>query len=179
MKKLLGLLLVVSGLNAQNPLYQAIEDGEEAEAIAMIDAGADVHARSAGRPFETVLARACYGSGVNLRIVRYLLERGADPRVGDYSGLTPLHDTDDIEVMELLLTHAPTLVKRLTVNGDTPLHYAAMQEQPEKVELLLRYGADPGAENLDGETPIAAYRRKVSRPSSRITRLLNLQAHCA
>ncbi len=107
----------------------------------MIDAGASVHGRCMGIPWETVLSRACYGRGVNMRIIAYLLEHGADAKRGDYGNRTPLHDTHNIAVAELLLKHDPTLVHEKTIDGKTPLDFAVAQGNQAKIDLLLAYGA--------------------------------------
>lgn len=38
--------------------------------------------------------------------------------------------------------------------GNCPLHIAAQANQASQVELLVVYGADPGALDLGGKTPI-------------------------
>jgi ankyrin repeat protein len=38
--------------------------------------------------------------------------------------------------------------------GTTPLHVAAKAGQVSQAELLVVYGADPGAEDSQGKTPI-------------------------
>ena len=42
---------------------------------------------------------------------------------------------------------------RLQDKGTSPLHVAAAVNQPLQVELLLVYGADPGAYDQNGRTP--------------------------
>jgi len=38
--------------------------------------------------------------------------------------------------------------------GKTALHYAASSKQPELIELLQKYGADPNIQDGDGHTPL-------------------------
>lgn len=56
------------------------------------------------------------------------------------------------EMMEMI-TVAGTDVNRPSESGDRPLHWAA-QRGPDKVALLLAYGADVDAKNQDGLTPL-------------------------
>ena len=37
--------------------------------------------------------------------------------------------------------------------GNTPLHFAALENRKEVVELLLKHGADKEAQNADGKKP--------------------------
>ncbi|HTN76188.1 MAG TPA: ankyrin repeat domain-containing protein [Pirellulaceae bacterium] len=44
---------------------------------------------------------------------------------------------------------------------NTPLHFAAQYNKPEVVALLLEHGANPLAEDLDGDTPLGLANGKV------------------
>jgi ankyrin repeat protein len=46
--------------------------------------------------------------------------------------------------LSLLLSFGANIQQR-GVNDDTPLHYAACQDDPSSIELLLKQGADPDA----------------------------------
>ena len=46
-----------------------------------------------------------------------------------------------------------TLLCVVQERGNCPLHIAAQAGQPSQVELLVVYGADPGAFDANGRTP--------------------------
>ncbi len=57
------------------------------------------------------------------------------------------------EIVETLLD-AGSQVNFANKNSDTPLHLAALVENPEMVKILLRWGADPNAINICFERPL-------------------------
>jgi len=82
----------------------------------------------------------------------------------DKDGMTPLHWAADrgeqlvAQVLVSMLKMQPPAAILGCLNakdpaGDTPLHYAVNTENVELARLLCAAGADPGAENDDGETP--------------------------
>lgn len=81
----------------------------------------------------------------------------------DKDGMTPLHwaaDSDNSEVMQALLKllgdsdAAKTRIDAKDADGNTALHFAVMSESQEMARLLVGAGANPDAENEDGETPL-------------------------
>lgn len=85
--------------------------------------------------------------------VKWLLEHGADVNAIAYNGFTPLHLTDNPDVIALILQHRPDLTIRCRISGQTPLQRAAgmlvrarSADQEKKwrgiVELYRRAGAD-------------------------------------
>ena len=97
-------------------------------------------------------------------IVRYLLDRGANPRVQNHYGVSALWipaQKGMLPVVELLLnagaeTHvAPfgNLADELNITGWTPLYAAMKSRKFDVVKLLLRRGADPNAVTKLGSTP--------------------------
>jgi hypothetical protein len=84
---------------------------------------------------------------------------------GDAASLSPEEQvfryatTGDAAAMEALLKTDPTLVNLEDV-GDyrTPLHVAAFSGNAKIVDILLKNGADPRAEDANGFTPADAAR---------------------
>ena len=91
----------------------------------------------------------------NAEETRALIAAGADPKVWDGRGDTPLHfssirGADAAEQMRVLLAAGADPNAR-NDRGETPLHRA---ESAEKVQALIAGGADPNARDNRGETPL-------------------------
>uniref|UniRef100_A0ABD2WPP2 Uncharacterized protein n=1 Tax=Trichogramma kaykai TaxID=54128 RepID=A0ABD2WPP2_9HYME len=94
---------------------------------------------------------------------RWLLRRGADPNSVNEEGLTPLHIIAKIDffLAEEFIDISEELNHLVQIDardklGNTPLHYALKYARHERVELLLRNGADPNSVNEEGLTPLHA-----------------------
>jgi ankyrin repeat protein len=97
-------------------------------------------------------------------VVELLITNGADVRVADSDGDTPLHIAatgfkwalygsesaieDHKEVVKLLIANGAD-VNAKDEQGKTPLHNAAYYNQKETVELLITNGADVNATTVD------------------------------
>jgi ankyrin repeat protein len=105
--------------------------------------------------FRTPLMWAAYYNDV--RMVRLLLEHGADPNRSTFFGNPLSHAcwNDGFEVAELLIDRGANVNARDAVANFTPLHWAAGNEalSPHLVKLLLGRGADP---NEAGGEPVGA-----------------------
>jgi cytohesin len=129
----------------------------------MLDRGADIEARDHRR--NTPLLRAAWQG--NQRMVRFLLDRGADPLVCDEIGQSALHfaaQNSDADVLLLLLPHGLDVNQREAKYGYAPLHVvdsagrvgASPIQCRRAVRLLLRHGADIEAPDDGGDTPLCA-----------------------
>src|SRR5262245_45932355 len=94
----------------------------------------------------------------DVRLVRLLLERGADPNQSTYFGNPLSHACwhDSFEAAELLIAQGAHVDARDALANFTPLHWAAGTESssPDVAKLLLANGADP---NAAGGEPIEAF----------------------
>jgi len=99
---------------------------------------------------------------VNLReVVQILLDAGADPNGADKKGVTPLiANSRDIEIAQMLIGHGAN-VNAQASDGFTPLLNA---ETVELTRLLLKNGADPFAQTLQGETALD-WAKRMNRKS--------------
>ena len=110
----------------------------------LIDAGADVGA--ANRTGVTPLSLAAAGAGAGL--VARLVEAGADPNERLPGGETPLMmavRTGRVAVMDVLLGRGADVNAAEARRGTTALMWAAANEHPDAVRLLVERGADVSA----------------------------------
>ncbi len=145
------------------PLQDAVEELQPPGEVGGLDAmvlllrhGAMVDGRD-GPEDSTPLLRAVQRN--HIEAVRLLLAAGADPNVRDNRGDSPLRicaAKSYVDVARLLLRCGAT--KAIDEwGGDRPmtaLGIAARDLQVDMVKLLLAYGADPQARDVDDCTPL-------------------------
>ena|GEM_PF-4287420 len=116
----------------------------------------------------------------NPELVKYLLEKGADPSVKDGWGVSPLmlvscSETDEssydlennLEIIRLLLKHGADVNERSVPyqsisgatteyagGGKTPLMFASGAAALQKAKFLIENGADVNAQDAMGMTPL-------------------------
>lgn len=139
-------------------LYAAARGGRVDRALALIDAGADVHALPAADERDQRSLPVLAAVLPDLRLLRALIAQGVDVN-GAHAGMTPLlaatrdswHGRPEA-VMTLLANGAdPRVTDR---DGNTPLHLAARSSDPGVAALLGDAAADLEARNQDGLTPL-------------------------
>jgi len=121
-------------------LIDAARTGDAAAAVAEIERGADVSARSADGT--TALHWAVYHDDETL--VARLIEAGADVDIANDYGATPLSEAavvGDAAVIERLL-NAGADVDALGKDGQTALMIVARDNNLDAARLLLEHGAD-------------------------------------
>ncbi len=94
-------------------------------------------------------------SGGHIEVVRYLLEKGADPLVTSPDGSSLLHlaaGSGDLELAALLI-ESGCLVDRQDGNGETPLMFAVLAEHRDAASFLVAKGASMTVTNNRGRTP--------------------------
>ena len=88
------------------------------------------------------------------------------------TGFTPMHFAaayGHVHMIVLLNQFDPDLCQLVDQMGQTPLHVASQQENPNVVSLLLKIGSDPRAFDRTGTTPL-----ELSANSSQdVRRVLN------
>lgn len=91
-------------------------------------------------------------------LVKLLLNHGASSILD--KGFTLLHwvsSNGDIQILKIILLNNININIKDIVNNDedrTPLHWAAQENQVEAGILLLKYGANIEATDIDGKTPL-------------------------
>ncbi len=152
--------LVAHGANvnvqqkAQQPYRTKLDRGDDG----MLSAGT------------TPLIRA--GKAADVAVVKFLLEKGADPKLTTRNGINPLmaaagvgtkeedttgrHKTaaDMIETIKLCLAAGVDINAADSNNGRTALHGAALQGFDAVVQYLVERGAKLDAKDKNGRTPL-------------------------
>jgi ankyrin repeat protein len=88
---------------------------------------------------------AAYGDPA---VIELLLKAGADPDSANADGQTALMvvaHTSNVKAAELLLGHGAHVDATEKLRGQTALHFATAESQPQMVQELLRHRADPNA----------------------------------
>lgn len=99
---------------------------------------------------------------------RQLIRQGARHDVFSAAGL------GDLASLKFLLTQNPGDAQARDRQGRTPLHWAALSEQPEVIPVLIQAGADASASDADGNTPL--HLALVHWPSGAAEALLRARA---
>ena len=128
------------------PLYWACATGQNQTALLLINAGADVNAlstRNDGEQLSSLYRAIKLG---HTEVVKALLEKIADPNIGDASPLYWACATGHTQTA-LLLINAGADVNAFATNNDgkklSSLYRAANLGDTEVVRALLEKGADP------------------------------------
>ncbi|XP_023313840.1 ankyrin repeat and SOCS box protein 3-like, partial [Trichogramma pretiosum] len=99
------------------------------------------------------------------RLIRLLLNRGANPNTANAKGETPLHkicelcEIETIAVVNMCMIPFREVKERVQADirdnkGNAPLHIALDEGYKNLIEWLLRIGADPNCANKNGETAL-------------------------
>lgn len=140
---------------------------------ALLNAGADLeaiqHIRDGGEDFPATPVWYAASWGANLKLVDYLLKRGAS---ADHC-LWAIVWRDDDAMMKRALKTSPRLDRK--GEGETPIFYAARLKRLKTLDLLIEAGADPNIRDDKGRDAVEiAKARKL--PKEILARLEKLAA---
>lgn len=145
--------------NLDNMLYEAAVKGDFENVRRYIDMGANIN--SVDSSGSTIIYRMSLLKDLSMdrmNCLNYLLLKGADANKENYNGYTPLtaHLSSNLFNKEFLdrLVQNNAEVNSPDFDGDTPLHFAVMNNNLEAVEYLLENGANTNVKNKDGITPL-------------------------
>jgi predicted RNA-binding Zn-ribbon protein involved in translation (DUF1610 family) len=136
------------------PLYSAVVKGNIDEVDRLLREGVDPNQKGTlGHPPLTAAV-----SGDYPLIAERLLNAGADPDRRDNLGWAPLHHAvktrgANLDMIVILVRHGAG-VDVTDKHLRTPLHRASQFGHVQAVRLLVRLGADPGARDENGWTPL-------------------------
>jgi ankyrin repeat protein len=142
----------------QTPLMVAVRENHPTIVRLLIDAGANVNARTrTGQTPNWVLPNSVPGFGHGVGIVRGgLPQRGSrQPIPGAMSPLLYAARDGRLEVARLLVT-AGADVNQTDANEITPLISAIVNNRPDVARFLMEHGADIHAADWYGRTPLWA-----------------------
>ncbi|GFR76508.1 ankyrin repeat-containing domain [Elysia marginata] len=126
---------------------------------------------------QTSLYKACKSRHADWKIVKFLLDKGADVNKEVKGGWTPLAAAchyGKLEVINLLIEHGASLHWK-TSEGNTPLAIAVYKKRVEVCLLLLRRGAEVDGTTKGGFSPLMISAQQGNTEISRI--LLGFGAH--
>ncbi len=140
-------------------MLTAVGAGNVAQALALLDAGADANVAPGPNDRDQRGALSIAATWSDLGLMRTLIAKGADPNLA-VNGITPLHAAtrDSLHgradaVMTLLANGA--IPDRVDHDGNAPLHHAALSEEPTIAAMLLDAGAATDPVNREGLTALA------------------------
>ena len=128
-----------------------MEDFSAKRVRAALASGANPNCRRRGTPLTTIAA-----GWRRSKVLRTLLEHGANPHRRDDQGFTALHmacQCGHYQAVRLLIQHGAPLDAQ-DVIGWTPLHSAIYKDRFRAAASLLRAGADPNLTDTQGMTPL-------------------------
>ena len=134
-------------------IIQAVFDGDIDEVRTLIQAGADVNARSIDHGTTPLMQAAADG---RMDLVDLLLASGADPMEYDENGNTALHEAvfhDHVDIARL------TIASGAIVSGyeaGEPMMMAALRGHVDCVRLFLDAGVDVDFVDIDGSTALTS-----------------------
>ena len=141
-----------TGGRRHSPLAAALCKGHFQVAELLHQHGASVNATD----YNKTLLQAASVDGRS-DVVRWLLERGADPNSQQNDHVPPIHlatVNGRPEVIQTLLEYGVD-IHSTDKDGRTPLHLASSSGKVEVVRLLLEHGANANLVDNDGCTPLS------------------------
>ncbi|KAL5582316.1 hypothetical protein UlMin_014758 [Ulmus minor] len=143
----------------KSPLIRAIQAGDEAVAVLLLNANIDINDVDAdGNSALHWFFKASKGSCVpETSILLLLLKHGARVNQKNKLGFTAFHiaaANGNLQALQILLLEDPDGIKYKTEMKETPVFFAVNNDHMDCAELLLRWGANSEVFNLRRQRPI-------------------------
>jgi outer membrane protein assembly factor BamB len=116
--------------SSSNDIWSAVMDGDQEKVVQLLENGTSIDARQPGYDMTPLNTAVLFGQR---DLVILLLDRGADPSLGNKDGSTPLHIAAflaDLETIGMLLTKGAS-VNAKNRQGQTPLELIQTKWTPE------------------------------------------------
>ena len=84
----------------------------------------------------------------DVKTVKYLLDKGANPNIPDNDQQLPIHLTYNFQIIKLLIKKCPFMINRQNCVGLTALHIAIKNKNYETMKYLLAKNADPNIKTI-------------------------------
>ena len=137
--------------NLAPELFQAITENQTDKALALIASCADVNELNNDKQTALMLA----AKNGNWNVIAALLEHNADIHAVDTKGNTALfYAVGSGDIYSVLALLDAQEINKPNTAGITPLIHAITSNNPEIVDTLLAYGADPNRIDNAGFTPL-------------------------
>ena len=147
----------------------AVLNGDLPALESFLSAGGDINAPDANghtMPGEDTLLTLAVSSG-NIETIRFLLERGADPKIGGHL-VYPLHLARDAQTAELLLANGARVDAQSAHSRSTALALwlelfgsRSTGQDSELILVLLRHGASLDVRNASGHDVLEIAQRLI------------------
>ena len=174
----------VDGDNAPLPVLHAAVDKNEIEKVTEIlsleECGADKSKTAENGSCSDVNWESTTRGGRQRTAIFYvksrkmlelIVSKGAEVKVNDIQGYTPLHFADNPEVADYFLDKGLDIEAK-NVSGYTPLYRAIKDERYETARFLFEQGANPNAETNIKNTPLEEARSQSSKKTVKLNKLI-------
>ncbi|WP_394749018.1 ankyrin repeat domain-containing protein [Spongiimicrobium salis] len=153
----------------EHDIHQYIELGNTEKVAAFLQKGNDINALY-HKGFR--LLHYAIKHDRNAKMVKYLLEQGADPNL-DVEGISPLMFAVGYQKHHSIqaLINYDIDVNRISPDKETALSFAIRGRDPKAVKLLLDAGADPKLEISKGHTAMALAKKENHREISALLQI--------
>lgn len=158
-----------------DPAFVACIRGNTSDLQTCLDSGWDVnHLFTCGdHPLQVAIRNN------NFEAVKFLLENGTD-KLFVISSLTVacMYPNTDVKTVKLLVAHGAKL--NIEKNGSSPLSLAVRLRNPYVVRYLLKNGAKPNSDRLDGESLLMyllndyVWCNHIEKANGRLLRMIEL-----
>src|SRR5262249_44594816 len=141
--------------NGQTPLHLALRNDNFAIVKFLLDNGADINIldKNGKSPFDIAVHYSSDEVIGLLEKVRTALEKARVEKKGPAELDNAIDEPLATKDFEAILKSGVDVNNKKF--GDTPLNKViSHKRRPEKVELLLKYGANPNIKNSEGKTPL-------------------------
>ncbi|KAL7783391.1 ankyrin repeat-containing domain protein [Trichoderma afarasin] len=158
--------------DGSSPLMQAASLGLESFAGILLDQGADID----WKDFRGMPAILIAALERRFEMVKFLLERGADPSIKGQNGINLIRQcVVSPQHLRMVLERFP-YPNEEDGFGNTPIHDATISRLSEAIDILVEFGANVNHKDRDGRTPLMYAVRNGSQDTRIVQQLFHAGA---